>query len=262
MTLSRRQWIRWTSLTGLGLGTGVLTSACGEEVLAPLVGPDEGHLAARPGAPVFTSVKGVSPLRLGNAKRDGFRFIPSTHVAGDILPMLVLLHGYGGDGYGMFQPYLQWAEDNKVVLLAPDSRNVSWDRGFGSFDIDVRFMDGALSDTFLQVAINPAKIALAGYSDGASYALSLGLTNGDLFSQVIAYAPGYLAPNVARGKPKVFVSHGIQDTILRIDRTSRRFVPKLRDLNYDVEYREFDGGHSLPSAIRDEGLQWLKTLWT
>lgn len=262
MTLSRRQWIRYTTVTGLGLGAGLLTSACGEELLAPLEGPDEGHLAARPGPPVFAAVKGVSALKLGNSKRDGFRFIPSTYVAGDVLPLLIVLHGYGGDGYGMIQPYLQWAENNKVALLAPDSRNVSWDRGFGSFDIDVRFMDGALSDTFLQVDIHPAKIAVAGYSDGASYALSLGLTNGDLFSNILAFSPGYMSPNVARGTPTVFVSHGTEDTILRIDRTSRRFVPKLRGLNYEVEYREFDGGHTIPAAIRSEGLQWLTTAWS
>lgn len=231
-------------------------------MLAPLVGPEEGHLAARPGLPVFSADKGVTALALGNSKRDGWRFVPTTYTVGDVLPLLVLLHGYGGDGYGMLQPYLQWAEDNKVVLMAPDSRNVSWDRGFGSFGVDVRYIDTALSDTFLQIAIDPVKIALAGYSDGASYALSLGLTNGDLFTEVLAFSPGYMVPNVARGKPPVFMSHGDKDAILNIDRTSRVFVPKLRKLGYTVEYREFDGGHTVPSAIRNDGLQWLLSSWS
>jgi len=33
-----------------------------------------------------------------------------------------------------------------------------------------------------------------GFSDGASYALSVGITNGDLFTHVIAFSPGFVAP--------------------------------------------------------------------
>lgn len=239
---------------------GLVTTGCGEEMLAPLVDPEEGHLVSRPGVPVFIPVAGVAELGIGN-KRDGWRFVPTTYVPGDSLPLLVFLHGYGGDGYGVMQPYLQWAEDHKVVLLAPDSRNVTWDRGFGSFDVDARFIDTALSDTFLRTAIDPAKVALAGFSDGASYALSLGLSNGDLFSELLAFSPGYMVPNGTRGKPAVFVSHGTQDTVLNIDRTSRVFIPKLRAENYDVEYREFEGGHTIPASIRLDALQWLLASW-
>jgi phospholipase/carboxylesterase len=35
-------------------------------------------------------------------------------------------------------------------------------------------------------------VALGGFSDGASYALSLDLTNGDLFASLIAFSPGFI----------------------------------------------------------------------
>jgi predicted esterase len=126
----------------------------------------------------------------------------------------------------------------------------------------VRFIDNALSETFLRCAIDPQRIGIAGFSDGASYALSLGLTNGDLFRQIVAFSPGFLAPNVTRGKPGVFVSHGTRDTVLPIDTTSRRFVPKLRTAGYVVTYSEFDGTHQIPAAVSAEAFAWLRSAWS
>jgi predicted esterase len=41
-----------------------------------------------------------------------------------------------------------------------------------------------LSFVFDAYPVDPERIAVSGFSDGASYALSLGLINGTLFSQV------------------------------------------------------------------------------
>ena len=148
-----------------------------------------------------------------------------------------------------------------MVLLSPYSRTVTWDRRVGSFAGDARSLDTALSDTYLRRNIDPARIAIAGFSDGAAYALSLGLTNGDLFKQIVAFSPGYMIPNVNRGKPPVFVSHGTRDTVLPIASTSRVFVPKLQNAGYAVTYREFDGTHNVPSAISAEAFTWLRAAW-
>ena len=257
MTLSRRDWLRTSALLTLGS----VASGCGEQLLAPLEDPQAGHLAARPGTPVFAAKLGVNDLRLGTS-RDGLRFVPSTYRVGEALPLLITLHGAGGDAYGGMQPYLAFAEAARVVLLSPDSRLTSWDRRYGSFGNDVYFIDNALSDTFLQCSINPAKVAIAGFSDGASYALSLGLTNGDLFRNIMAFSPGFMVPNVRRGKPAVFMSHGTADTVLPIDTTSRVFAPKLQSLNYPVTYREFDGSHQLPAAVSAAAFNWLQASWS
>ncbi len=52
-----------------------------------------------------------------------------------------------------------------------------------------------------------------------------------------------------RDKPPVFVSHGTGDELLRSDKTSRRFVPQLEREGYEVRYREFDGGHTVPPEM-------------
>jgi predicted esterase len=60
-----------------------------------------------------------------------------------------------------------------------------------------------------------------------------------------------------QGRPRLFVSRGTADQILPIDRCSRVIVPRLRMLNYDVTYREFDGRHEMPAEILAEALRWM-----
>jgi phospholipase/carboxylesterase len=42
--------------------------------------------------------------------------------------------------------------------------------------------------------------------------------------------------------------------VLPIERCSRRIVLRLRAEGYDIDYREFDGGHSVPEALAREAL--------
>jgi predicted esterase len=72
----------------------------------------------------------------------------------------------------------------------------------------------------------------------------------------MAFSAGVMRPADARGKPKMFISHGTGDKVMPIDDTSRKFVPKLRDLGYDITYREYDGGHGVPTAVVREGFEW------
>jgi predicted esterase len=109
---------------------------------------------------------------------------------------------------------------------------------------------------FETVAIDPARVTVGGFSDGASYAVSLGLINGDLFGRVLAFSPGFIIDGPLQGKPRLFVSHGTADPILPIDRCSRVIVGRLKRRGYDVTYREFEGGHEIPDSIAREGMKW------
>jgi phospholipase/carboxylesterase len=120
------------------------------------------------------------------------------------------------------------------------------DRRYGP---DVRVIDQALEQVLAKCVVNPQRIAVAGFSDGASYALSVGVANGDLFRFVIAFSPGFMAPARQQGKPDIFISHGVQDQVLPIQQCSRRIVPQLRSAGYDVGYREFPDGHVVPEAL-------------
>src|SRR5438552_8781725 len=100
-------------------------------------------------------------------------------------------------------------------------------------------------------------MAIAGHSDGASYALSLGLGTGDTFGHILAFSPGVMQPAQVHGKPRIFIPHGLSDQTMPIDITSRRFVPRLKGLGYDMTYREFEGCHGVPPAIVRVGFAWF-----
>jgi predicted esterase len=173
------------------------------------------------------------------------------------LPLLVLLHGAGGSGEGVLKRLGSIADEQGVVVLAPDSRDVTWDAIRNRLGPDVKFLNRALERVFETVSVDPKRISIGGFSDGASYALSLGLINGDLFSRVLAFSPGFVIEQSTHGKPRFFISHGVNDPILPIDRCSRYIVTDLRKRGYDVTFREFSGGHTVPADIARDGLQWV-----
>lgn len=175
------------------------------------------------------------------------------------MPLLVLLHGATGSAQGIAKRIgaSELSDRLGVVVLAPDSRDSTWDVISGGFGPDVALLDAALERLFERVAIDPTHVAVGGFSDGASYALSLGLINGDLFTHVIAFSPGFLVAEKRNGRPAIFVSHGTQDEILPIATTSRRLVPALREAGYAVQYREFDGPHTVPEPIVRDALAWM-----
>jgi predicted esterase len=122
----------------------------------------------------------------------------------------------------------------------------------------VAFIDRALQQTFERCAVDPERIAVEGFSDGASYALGLGLPNGDLFRRVMAFSPGMVPASESpdTGKPRMFVSHGRQDPVLNIDRSSRVLVKGLKGDGFDVTFVEFDGVHTLPPEILSQAMDW------
>jgi predicted esterase len=192
---------------------------------------------------------GLRPLNLGGT-RDGRFYVPEQRGTGEPMPLVVMLHGAGGTA-DQVVPMLQAAADRHgSVVLAPDSRaRNSWDVIRGSYGPDILFLDQALAALFEQVPIDPDRIAIGGFSDGASYALSVGLTNGDLFRDILAFSPGFAAPAGTVGRPRIFISHGDGDEILPIERCGRRLAGLFTQTGYDVDYREFSGGHVVPPDL-------------
>ena len=258
--MGRRYFLKLAGGAAAGVASTGLLYACGgrdaEDGAAG--GTLEGRLLSRPdkSPPSNAASTGLRPLGLG-AERDGLLYVPPSYEASRPAPFALMLHGAGGDARGGVSPFLDLADGAGLVLLAPESRGRTWDVLLGGYGPDVEFIDRALEQTLGRLAVDPERLAVGGFSDGASYALSLGIDNGDLFSHVLAFSPGFMAPAERRGRPPVFVSHGTADQVLPIDRTSRRIVPQLERQGYQVTYREFDGPHTVPKPVAREALEWF-----
>jgi len=217
-----------------------------------------GRLGSRPeqiAAPP-SATPGRHPLGL-DGKRDGAFLVPSGLDPAKPAPLIVALHGAGGIATHILDLMAAQAEQHGIIVLAPESRGPTWDVIRGGYGPDVAFIDQALMKVFGLHPVDPARIAVSGFSDGASYALSLGVINGDLFDHILAFSPGFLVPTTMADTPRIFISHGIHDEVLPIDPCSRRIVPALRRAGYDVDYHEFDGGHVVPPDMVERGVARL-----
>ena len=169
----------------------------------------------------------------------------------------MFLHGAGGTGAGVLPLVEDAAAAAGVTLLLPSSVGPTWDLLGAGLGPDVEVLDAALATASARVAVE--RRAIGGFSDGGSYALSLGLANGDLLEAVLAFSPGFVAPPAQEGTPRVWVAHGTADRVLPVDRCGRRVAAQLGRAGYEVRYEEFEGGHVVPPHLVVQGLAWWLT---
>jgi phospholipase/carboxylesterase len=190
--------------------------------------------------------------------RGSLLFVPETLAASPSTPLLVMLHGFGESGRDALDLVRSIAAREGVIVFAPSSRDNTWDmiatRRFGR---DVKAIQDELTVLLAEYAIDSSKVAIGGFSDGASYALSVGISNGSLFRVILAFSPGFMAVNSGADKPRVFISHGVRDQIFPIGRGSRALVPRIRQMNMQVNYVEFAGGHVVPADIVEQAFTWF-----
>jgi predicted esterase len=182
-------------------------------------------------------------------------FVPSGYLAAKPAPLMVMLHGAGGRPDDALSMVRSQAERDGVFLLAPGSRASTWDVIRGGFGPDLRLLDAALAWTFDRYAIDPDRIAVGGFSDGASYALSVGLGNGELFSDALAFSPGFAAPGAVIGKPRIYISHGRRDDVLPYARCGEALARRLKAAGYDVLFQPFAEGHIVPAECVEAALR-------
>jgi phospholipase/carboxylesterase len=253
---SRRRFLELTLRTAAWAPVVSLASACFQDATWPDATGHGGSgvLATRWRSPTTTLTPGLHPLGLGST-RDGYIRVPAGYQPDVPAPLALLLHGAGGDAMdwsGIFPVF----DELGVVALAVDSRAPSWDLSYGYFGADVSFIDRALARVFDGCNVDADRMAISGFSDGASYALSLGLTNGVFFTHVLAFSPGFIDTGERTGKPAIFLAHGTADTVLPVSFT-RTLATQLRSGGYEVILQEFAGGHVVPEAVAEAGYAWV-----
>jgi predicted esterase len=159
------------------------------------------------------------------------------------MPLLVMFHGAGGEANRVLPHLVSHARARRFLLLAPQSMYPTWDIVVGGHGPDLERLDGALSTVAAHFRIDPERLAFAGFSDGGSYALSLGLTNGDVASHVIGLSAGFMNAFTQTGKPRVFLAHGRSDSQLPIETSAHPHARRLLESGHDLTLQPFDGDH-------------------
>lgn len=218
---------------------------------------DSPRFKARPGKPTQTVKPGIQPLGLAQGK-DGAFSVPKDYDPAEPVPLVMMLHGARGraDWYNLF---IRMANDAGIAAVTPDARQQTWDFDLKRYGTDLAFLDRVLEHVFARVNVDPRHVGIAGFSDGASYALSAGLANGDLFTHVMAFSPGFLVPVPRVGRPAVWISHGTRDEVLPFENTRGQIVPQLERWGYKVSFRKFDGPHEVTTDLFKDSFGFLRS---
>ena len=224
------------------------------------------ELTARPSA-------SASGLQIGRTalSNGAFAYVPASRGKGP-LPLVVLLHGTGGRADRFLDRFVADADRNGFILLALQSKASTWDlipRREGSgplamksgpmmrFGADVARIDAVLGDLYTRAHIDARRSVLLGFSDGASYALSLGLANPQLFASIVALSPGFVTvPARIAPSQRIFIAHGRQDRVLSFQVARKDIAGLLIANGLKPKFRSFEGDHRIDEKALSEGLAY------
>lgn len=194
-------------------------------------------------------------------------------------PLITVLHGAGRQDELLLKACKGEPERRQAFFLIPRSLHMTWDLialgGSGGAALDpaagppssdrpdLDFFEYAYDLIWRRFPIDRERQALLGYSDGASYGLSLGLSNPDIFSAVMAWAAGFLAidgnaiPEGTR-KPQLYLEYGTHDELFDFEQVAKPMQRNLEQLGYQVSFHADQGGRHWPSStFQEEALDWF-----
>ena len=186
-------------------------------------------------------------------------------------PTLLLLHGTGADEHDLLP--LGRALSPGAALLSPrgkvDEHGMNrWFRRVreGVFDVEDLIVRTAELADFVKAAtaaydLDPARIVVSGFSNGANTGAGLLLLHPGLVSGAALFAGG--APLQGRepdpvdlAGTRVFLGNGVADPITTVDQ-ARLLAAQLGERGARVEAREHPGGHQLTQEVLVQARDWF-----
>ena len=185
-------------------------------------------------------------------------YVPETYSTEHAWPLIVALHGAGGNGRDFLWSWVREAKTLGYVVVAPTSHGDTWGP-----DDDVGLLE-VLSWVNAHYRIASHRVLLTGMSDGATYTLLHGLAHPDEY-RALAPLCGVLHPaneqlgnlQRARGMP-IYQVHGEQDFLFPVQ-GARMARDALSAAGALVEYRELpELSHTYPRSENVRILRWFE----
>lgn len=178
-------------------------------------------------------------------------------------PLVTVLHGAGRREEMLVRAYQAEPQARDALFLIPRSHHPTWDLIAANDRPDLDFLEWAYDLIYRRYPVDAERQALIGYSDGASYALSVGLSNPDIFRAVMGWAAGFLVVDEANlsaedPKPSVLLEYGTHDPLFPFERVAIPMREQLERRGYAVHFRVDEGGKHWPSGeFQQEALDWF-----
>lgn len=226
---------------------------------------------------LISSCKAQNQLKVMETETSLHYIIRESKDSANKSPLLILLHGHGSNENDLFG----------LANSIPDNWNVVSVRG--SYKLaensyrwyDVNMVNGKIAINIEQEEesrkkliqliskisqkydVDSQKIVVAGFSQGANMAQSLGLSEPNLIAGfgvfsgrfVEEFIP-YISDSIAFKNSKAFISHGSGDNMLPKTYAEEN-ITKLKDLGIQLTYCEDTNAHSISAKQWSEFYKWL-----
>lgn len=197
-------------------------------------------------------------------KRSFRLFVPKGLPSGGAVPLLVTLHGSGGDGASLVDKWKDLAAEEKIILVGPDSRNPA----FWAAPVDgPDFLYDIVERLKKAYPIDPRRVYLFGHSAGAVFTLLTAMWESQYFAAAALHAGALedfeAMDGIATAKRRIpmVIFSGIADPIFPI-KTVRITRDTLRDAGFPASLIEIKGhGHNyyaISSKINPQAWDYLK----
>ena len=196
-----------------------------------------------------------SPAIVQHIAPSAFAYVPAT-ITGPA-PLIVVLHGAGGDARYFLEQFKHDADQRGAILLSVQSSGRTWAQRRPKDDgSDVANIKAAIAELTAKAPIDRGRTTVMGFSDGASYALSIGMAYPGLFRTIVAFSPGYaFAPSDIDKEQRIFIAHSRRDPILPAANV-RDMIKGLEGAGYSPEVRWFNGGHEIDPQLKNAALDF------
>lgn len=169
-------------------------------------------------------------LRVAGRQRFVLVHVPRAIRAGERLPLVLALHGYGGSGPEMerYSGFSRVADRRGFVVAYPSSDGLAWNAtGAAGQSGDIAFLERTIADLQRSGCIDPARVLATGVSNGGGMVVLAGC---ELSSEIAAIAPvagGYDGqPRCQPRRPlSVLEVHGTADQVVPYFGRGRRPAP-------------------------------------
>jgi phospholipase/carboxylesterase len=207
----------------------------------------------------------AAPTGTVHVERDAGRGVlltPETIDPDRRYPLVTVLHGAGRQDEMLARAFREEPDRRQALIFVPRSIAPTWDLIAGGPRVDLDFLEFAWDLIYRRYPIDFDRQVLMGYSDGASYALSVGLSNSGFFSALIGWAAGFVVVDPARyaadgPRPRVYLEYGTHDELFPFQQIALPMRANLETAGCDVTFSVDEGGRHWPSgSFHSEALDW------
>ena len=178
-------------------------------------------------------------------------------------PLITVFHGAGRQDEMLVKACRDQPDSRQALFLIPRSVEPTWDLiAGGGGQPDLEFLEYAWDLVYRRYPIDPGRQVLMGYSDGASYALSLALSNPGFFDAGLCWAAGFAsmdrnAVGAQDKRTRFYLEYGTADPLFPFDQIALPMRKNLERAGYRVRFSVDEGGRHWPSgAFQGEALDW------